>query len=182
MTKALIVVDVQNDFISGSLPVPGGEQVAQRIAYQLLPHYEGYAVTTQDFHVNPGDHFTEWPEHCVAGTPGCYLHESIANISFDGKFLKGQSDAAYSGFEGRDIQGEGLSLAKWLTQHKVTEVDIVGLALDHCVKATALDAVKEGFTATVWLPYTAAVTPEGGEAAVAEMEAAGVTIVQAATL
>lgn len=181
MTKALIVVDVQNDFISGSLPVPDGEKIAQRIALQLLPHTDAdLRISTQDWHIDPRHHFEDWPVHCKAYTEGAELHDAIKDFDFDLQVRKGHYSAAYSGFEGIGING--WVLASFLRDKGVTDVIIVGLALDHCVKATALDAIHEGFQVTVLGAYTAPVTPEGGEQTIAKLEAAGVMVVRAATL
>ena len=201
--RALISVDVQTDFITGSLPVDDAEQCASRIGRLLgAQHPHGgrndlhppvgaydYAVATQDWHISPGDHFSEtpdfkdtWPVHCVAHSEGARLHPRL--FAFGGwintTFHKGMDSGAYSGFEGEENEYGG-TLADWLRGFGVTEVDIVGIATDYCVKATALDAVKEGFVTTVPLFLTAAVNASdngqyGLAEAVAEMRAAGVTV------
>lgn len=188
MTKALIVVDVQNDFISGTLAVPDGEQTAHRIATVLDRGAYDYVVTTQDWHVDPGEHFSgqpdfidTWPVHCKAGTWGAELSPRLDPIlpEIDADFFKGQYAAAYSGFEGTGHLDDGreASLEAWLAIHDVDEVDIVGIATDYCVKATALDAVKAGFTTRVLLPYCAAVSPDTAVTACQEMADAGVAVV-----
>jgi nicotinamidase/pyrazinamidase len=198
MTRALVIVDVQNDFIDGSLAVGDGEQAAARIAnlVQRKAPYEAarydYVVTTQDWHVNPGNHFSEtpdfkdtWPVHCVANTHGAELSQRLDPIwkQIDAQFHKGEYSGAYSGFEGhRYVPGVGMSgigLKPWLDTRGVTEVDIVGIATDYCVKATALDAVKAGFTTRVMMLFCAEVDgSEGGSLtkAVEEMELAGVNV------
>jgi nicotinamidase/pyrazinamidase len=188
MTNTLILVDVQNDFIDGSLAVAGGEQVAQRIAHYIETYELGYdhIVTTQDWHIRPNGHFSDepdftatWPVHCLAGTNGAELSPRLDPILgwIDARFRKGHYSAAYSGFEGFDTDGMGL--ADWLRERGVTDVDVVGIATDYCVKATALDAVREGFRTTVLLPYTAAVDASAGgsgERAIAEMREGGVFV------
>jgi nicotinamidase/pyrazinamidase len=162
MTKALIIVDVQNDFIAGSLPCQDGKQTARRIGNALNTPERGgydYVITTQDWHVNPGEHFEEWPEHCQAYTWGAALHDDIKNLKVDAYFQKGHFSAAYSGFEGTGYGG--MTLVEFLTENRVTEVDVVGLAFEHCVKATAIDAAKLGFHTRVLGPYTSSVC--GGE-------------------
>jgi len=188
MKRALIVVDVQNDFCEGgSLPVPGGAEVAARIG-RLLQHWTrrdvqappyDAVVATRDHHVDPGAHFSDdpdfvdsWPAHCVVGTDGEAFHPNLDPQPFDGIFLKGEHAAAYSGFEGRDH--DGAVLADWLRGHEVTHVDVCGLATGHCVRATALDAVREGFDTSLVESMCAGVAPDSTEAAVAEMAAAGV--------
>jgi len=188
MKRALIVVDVQNDFCEGgSLPVTGGAQVAHDIA-EVLRHWTTqdvdrpdytYVVATKDHHVNPGGHWSRepdyaesWPVHCKVGTDGEAFHPNLDPQPFDAIFLKGEHEAAYSGFEGRTTGGVGL--ADWLAGHQVTHVDVCGLATDYCVKATALDAVKAGFNTRLLRSMCAAVADEVG--AVAEMERAGVAI------
>lgn len=182
MSRALIVVDVQNDFCEGgSLAVAGGAAVAGAIS-ELLGGDHGYdhVVATRDHHISPGSHFSEhpdfidsWPPHCVAGTPGADLHPNLANRPFEAVFTKGEYAAAYSGFEG---SAEGESLAEWLADHEVTEVDVVGIATDYCVRATALDAAGAGLRTTVLLPLTAAVAPERLDATLADFDAAGVAV------
>ena len=182
-STALIVVDVQQDFCEGgSLAVAGGASVASRIS-QLLEHDHDYVhvLATRDRHVDPGDHFSatpdfvdSWPPHCVVGTDGCEFHNQLSFRGFDAIFDKGAYAAAYSGFEGRSADGE--TLAGWLTEHGVDQVDIVGIATDYCVRATALDAVKSGFATTVRLDLTAAVAPARMPDTLAALAAAGVRV------
>lgn len=184
MTRALIVVDTQIDFCEGgSLAVADGSAVAGRIA-ELLAGGNAYdhVVATRDHHIDPGTHFSatpdyidSWPVHCVAGTPGAELHPALAGVSFEAVFDKGEYAAAYSGFEGRS---GGVSLADWLVDRKVTSVDVGGIATDHCVRATALDAVRDGFAVTVLLDLTAAVSPDRLPTVLEELAGAGVTLRQ----
>ncbi|MFF4869844.1 nicotinamidase [Streptomyces sp. NPDC090109] len=192
MHRALIVVDVQNDFCEGgSLAVRGGADVAAAIT-DLVGQTAGtsyrHVVATRDHHVDPGAHFaapgedpdyvTSWPVHCVAGTEGVGFHPNfapaVASGAIDAVFDKGAYDAAYSGFEGRDENG--LTLAEWLRERDVAEVDVVGIATDHCVRATALDAAREGFRTHVLLDLTAGVAEETTERALEELRAAGVEL------
>ncbi|RDI31309.1 nicotinamidase/pyrazinamidase [Rhodococcus sp. AG1013] len=180
--KALIVVDVQNDFCEGgALAVTGGATVATDVN-DLFG--QGYAaiVATRDHHVDPGPHFSDhpdfvdtWPPHCRAGTPGAQFHPALETAPLQEVFSKGEYSAAYSGFEGVSARGE--SLAGWLRRHGIDAVDVVGIATDHCVRATALDAATEGFRTRVLLPFTAGVSPVTVEAALAELDAAGVELV-----
>ncbi len=175
MKRALIVVDVQNDFCEGgSLPVAGGAQVAHDIA-ELLHHWTrqdpdapdyAHVVATKDHHVDPGPHWSaepdfasSWPVHCQVGTDGEAFHPNLDPQPFDAIFLKGERAAAYSGFEGREPGGT--DLADWLRAHDVTDVDVCGLATDYCVRATALDAALLGYVTTVLSDLTAAVAPYG---------------------
>lgn len=185
MTRALIVVDVQNDFCEGgSLAVAGGAGVAERIATLLNGgHDYDHVVATRDHHVDPGSHFSptpdyldSWPVHCVAGTPGADLHEPLTEDRFEAVFDKGEYAAAYSGFEGAC---GGQSLAAWLLDRGIDAVDVAGIATDYCVRATALDAAGAGLTTRVLLPLTAAVAPQRLDAVLAEFRAAGVEVVGA---
>ncbi len=187
MSRALIITDVQNDFCEGgSLAVVGGEAVAAGIS-ELLATTENrwdHIVATQDHHVEPGRHFAEepdfvdtWPAHCVAGTAGAQFHPALDTDRIEAVFTKGEYEPAYSGFQGR---AGGIGLAAWLRMREVSEVDIVGIATDHCVLATALDAVAEGFAATVLLDYPAGVRPDTTAAAIDRLRAAGVTLVASA--
>ncbi|MFF1359364.1 isochorismatase family protein [Streptomyces sp. NPDC058297] len=188
MRRALIVVDVQNDFCEGgSLAVAGGADVAAAVTELIGQAPAGYrhVVATRDHHIAPGDHFSEspdyvhsWPAHCVAGTEGIGFHPNFAPVvasgAIDAVFDKGEYAAAYSGFEGLDENG--VSLADWLRARGITDVDIVGIATDHCVRATALDAVREGFRAQVLLDLTAGVAAGTTAAALDEMRGAGVEL------
>jgi len=183
MGKALVIVDVQNDFCEGgSLAVAGGAGVAAAITRLLDDHDYDHVVATRDYHIDPGSHFAadpdyvdSWPPHCVAGTPGADFHPALDTTRIEEIFSKGAHSAAYSGFEGTAADGTGL--AAWLRAHDVDAVDVVGIATDHCVRATALDAAAEGFTTRVLLDLTAAVDPRTTEAALTAMKEAGVTLV-----
>jgi nicotinamidase/pyrazinamidase len=196
--RALIVVDVQNDFCEGgSLAVAGGAEVAARVA-RLISGEHGYAavVATKDLHIDPGPHFARdaepdyvdtWPEHCVAGTPGAAFHPHVERVAgaIDATFGKGGYEAAFSGFEGElaldragDPTGEApVSLADWLHARDIDAVDVVGLATDYCVRATAQDAVAAGFATRVLDELCAGVAPGSTTEAKAALAAAGVEIV-----
>lgn len=184
--RALIIVDVQNDFCEGgSLAVAGGTAVARGIS-SLLASDHGYShvVATQDFHIDPGDHFSEhpdysrtWPPHCVAGSAGAEFHPDLDTGGIDVVFRKGERTAAYSGFEGADA--EGTPLAGWLRARGVDQVDVVGIATDYCVRATAADAAREGFRAQVLLGLTAGVDPGTTADAIAYLERGGVEVSRA---
>ncbi|MGY1751068.1 nicotinamidase [Modestobacter sp. SYSU DS0511] len=179
MTRALVVVDVQNDFCEGgSLAVSGGEAVARAVSAHMAQAGYAHVVATRDHHVDPGNHFAEqpdflesWPPHCVVGTPGVELHPRLDRRPIEAVFDKGEYAAAYSGFEGTS---DGVGLADWLRAHDVDEVDVVGIATDHCVRATALDAVAAGFRTRVLLDLTAGVSPASTEAALEQLRHAGV--------
>lgn len=186
--NALIIVDVQNDFCEGgSLAVEGGAAVARGINELLAAqpgraHGYDHVVATKDFHIDPGDHFSDspdfaesWPPHCVASTTGADFHPELDTGPVEAVFAKGRFSAAYSGFEGADETGT--TLADWLHEREVKTVDVVGVATDYCVKATAADAVAAGFTTRVLLNLTAGVSPTTTTAAVDALRAAGVAIV-----
>ncbi|HEX6326832.1 MAG TPA: isochorismatase family protein [Jiangellaceae bacterium] len=193
MARALIVVDVQNDFCEGgSLAVGGGADVAFKIAEVLHEWQEAgldseatqeyeFVVATRDHHIQPGDHFSDnpdfvhsWPPHCIAGTDGAAFHPNLDPQPFDAVFSKGEYGAAYSGFEGR--AQDGSALVDWLRGRNVDQVDIVGIATDHCVRATAMDAAREGFRTRVLLDMTAGVDRTTTERALADMRSAGVAL------
>ncbi len=190
MTRALIVVDVQNDFCEGgSLAVSGGARVASDIG-ELLHHWSrrddqapsyDVVVATKDHHIDPGEHWSDqpdfaetWPVHCRVGTDGEAFHPNLDPQPFDAIFLKGEHAAAYSGFEGRTT--DGLGVTEWLRRHDVDQVDVCGIATDYCVRATALDAVGKGFATTLLTQLCAGVAPETTETAMAEMREAGISI------
>jgi nicotinamidase/pyrazinamidase len=176
MARALVIVDVQNDFCEGgSLAVRGGSDVAALVTSYVEEHGREYdaIVATRDHHVEPGAHFEEWPAHCVVGTAGAEFHPNL-RVQPDAVFSKGERAAAYSGFEGHDDRGTGLG--DWLAARQVDAVDVVGIATDYCVRATALDARQSGLRTRVLLGLTAGVAPETTEAAVAELRAAGIEL------
>ncbi|THJ66222.1 nicotinamidase [Arthrobacter echini] len=207
MTRALIIVDVQNDFCEGgSLAVDGGARTAAGISDHIDEHagtYD-YVVATQDWHIDPGAHFSEspdfvdsWPVHCVAATKGADFHPDLDIESVDAFFRKGQFEAAYSGFEGvkapddevptgdQKLGGDTaepaenpLTLDDWLRDHDVDEVAVVGLATDHCVRATALDALEAGYSVSVLTALTRGVDEDRSEQTLEELESAGAELVR----
>ena len=182
--RALLIVDVQNDFCEGgSLPVSGGGDVAARVVRYVDEHRPEYAlvVATRDWHVDPGRHFSDrpdyvdtWPPHCRAGTTGAEFRAPLTAGLVDVVVSKGAHTAAYSGFEG---EAAGRTLAEVLAAHGIGAVDIAGLATDHCVRATALDAAAAGLAPRVLLDLCAGVAPATSAAALDEMRAAGVVLV-----
>ena len=183
-SRALIIVDVQPTFCEGgALAVAGGNAVAARVAAYAAAHREDYrlVVTTQDWHIDPGSHFSDtpdfvdtWPPHGVAGTAQAELHPALAGLRPDARVKKGQYSAAYSGFEG--VTDDGADLDRILAGAGIEALDVVGLAESHCVKDTALDGRRRGYAVRVLTDLTEPVSPELGEAARAEMRAAGVEL------
>lgn len=214
--RALIVVDVQKDFVDGSLGTVRGAEVAAAISSFFSSDANAYEhiVGTLDWHVDPLGHFAEegeepdysetWPVHCVAGTPGAQPFEALDTEPIEAWFRKGEYTAAYSGFEGHLVPvtsgvdnalsatagvgvdsevGRGLTLREptvgleqWLKDREITHVDIVGIATDFCVRATALDAQAAGFHTTVIEQLCSPVSDEGAQDAFTELRAAGVLI------
>ena len=186
-SAALVIVDVQNDFCdvpTASLPVSGGVQVARDIDEFVMLAGAGYdrIAATRDWHEDPGDHFSDdpdfvdtWPHHCVAGTDGAAFHADLSLEQVDAVFSKGRFSASYTGFDG--VTDDGAKLGDWLSGAGIVRVDVVGLATDHCVRATALDAAKAGFRTRVLLPLTAGVAEETTVAAIEELTDAGVELV-----
>ncbi|MER8083621.1 isochorismatase family protein [Streptomyces sp. NPDC058316] len=188
MRRALIVVDVQKDFCEGgSVPVKGGADRAVAIA-DLIRQADGqyaHVVATRDHHIDPGAHFSEHPDfqnsfpvHCVVGGEGGEFHPNFAPSVTSGAveevFYKGAHSASKSGFEG--AAEDGTSLTDWLRARDVTDLDVVGIATDHCVKATALDGVRAGFEVQVLLDYTAGVAADTTSTAIDELRRAGVAL------
>lgn len=198
MTKALLIVDVQNDFIEGgSLGVEGGRKVALTLAEHVLESNDYTAIiTTQDWHIDPGTHWAEdpdytdtWPVHCAANTQGAAVRPELAaailekvtenaNLHYV-RIVKGEYEAAYSGFEGRDYLDvrKGTAVEKLIKNLGVTELDVVGIATDHCVKATALDALAAGFTVNILTGYIAGVNPERSQEALEQVRNAGAVLI-----
>ncbi|MFF3328489.1 isochorismatase family protein [Streptomyces sp. NPDC002888] len=189
MRRALIVVDVQKDFCEGgSVPVKGGTDRARAIA-EMIQRSAGseyaHIVATRDHHIDPGGHFSDHPDyrdsfpvHCVVGSEGSAFHPhfapTVASGAVDEVFYKGAHSASKSGFEGSTE--DGTSLADWLQARSVSDVDVVGIATDHCVKATALDGAKAGFAVRVLLDYTAGVATDTTGHAIEELRQAGVAL------
>jgi nicotinamidase/pyrazinamidase len=181
MTRAVIIVDVQRDFCEGgSLAVAGGQAVAQAIGPWLAEQRPDHVVATRDHHVDPGHHFSahpdfadSWPAHCVVGTAGVELHPDLDQQRIEAIFDKGEFQAAYSGFEGASA---GVDLASWLRERGVDQVEVIGIATDYCVRATALDAVTNGFSTSVVLPLTAGVAPDTIASTLQDLQDAGVQL------
>ncbi len=188
LRRALLIVDVQPTFCEGgALTVAGGNAVAERIADFVTEYQDEYdlIVTTQDWHIDPGSHFSEnpdfidtWPPHGVAGTPEAELHEAVASLPIDDSVKKGQHAAAYSGFEG--VNREGTPLERILRDAEISDIDVVGIAESHCVKETALDAIDLGWPTRVLRDLTVPVSEELGVAAREELRQAGVDQVDSA--
>ena len=187
MTRALLIVDVQNDFTEGgALACAGGDALAERISEYATQHRNDYSVivASRDWHDSDSDnsgHFAaepdwvgSWPAHCVAGTSGAEYHPALDLGVIDAHLLKGQGVPAYSAFEGET--SDGLSINDVLAQHDVTAIDIVGIATDFCVRASALDAVAAGLSVTVKADLCVGVSPASSIAALSELAAAGVRI------
>lgn len=181
------MVDVQRDFCEGgALAVPGGEAAAAAISDLIEAAGDAYAVVvaTRDWHVEPGSHFAgddrppdhveTWPEHCVAGTEGAEWHPDLRLAEGTVVVSKGETAAAYSGFEGRT--GEGEELVELLRRAGVERVDIVGIATSFCVRATALDAIRHGFVTRVLAPLTADLDAAATHATLEELARAGVEV------
>lgn len=187
MKTALLIVDVQNDFCpGGALATARGDEVATRIA-ELISGTDGqareydYVVATQDWHIDPGAHFSEtpdfvdsWPEHCVADSDGAQIRRPVPTDQIDQFFKKGHYTAAYSGFEGVNDADQGL--AEWLREHDIARLDVCGIATDHCVRATVLDALKEGFKVRVLQDMCSPVDDARGADALREMQNAGAAL------
>ena len=183
-----MIVDVQNDFCEGgSLAVQGGAATAAAISRHVAAEAYAHVVASRDYHLDPGDHFSDepdfsasWPAHCVADTAGAQFHQDFDTSRVEAVFSKGANSAAYSVFEG--IDEAGTPLVVWLRERGVAELDVVGIATDHCVRATALEAARHGFTTRVLLSLTAGVHPATTAAALDEMRAAGVELAGAPLL
>ena len=159
MTRALLIVDVQNDFVEGgSLGVDGGRAVAARISDHLAAHADEYAlvIASRDWHdpdSSNGGHFhaagtepdfsTTWPVHCVATASGSDYAPGLDVSRITHHVRKGMGVPAYSAFEG--VLEDGRSLAELLSEQGVTDLDVVGIATDYCVRSSVLDARANGF-------------------------------------
>ena len=188
MSRALLIVDVQNDFTEGgALAVAGGDAVASAVTAHLAAHAAEYAVViaSRDWHDAEGDnggHFSDepdyvdsWPVHCVAGTDGAAYDPLLVTDAVTHHVLKGQGVPAYSMFEGRTEDGE--TVGGILTAHGVTDADAVGIATDHCVRASVLDAIAHGVHVRVLTDLIAGVDEQASRAALAELAHAGAELV-----
>ena len=188
MTRALFIIDVQNDFTEGgSLGVDGGAAVAAGLSRLLAQHPNRYdhVFASRDWHdpdSDNGGHITDhpdyvdtWPPHCIAGTPGAEYHPDLDTSSVDVHVKKGQGRPAYSIFEG--VTDDGATVAQVLDNLGITQVDVAGIATDYCVRASALDAIAAGRTVRVLADLAAGVAADSSAAALVELEAAGADIV-----
>jgi nicotinamidase/pyrazinamidase len=193
VSRALLIIDVQNDFTEGgALGVDGGAAVAAGVSELLLRHPDRYdtVFASRDWHDadnSNGGHFatgaepdfvSTWPRHCVAGSAGAEYHPALRHAAIDVHVRKGQGKPAYSMFEGVTDAGEPVLEA--LDRLGVTDVDVVGIATDYCVLASALDAVAAGRTVRVLTDLVAGVAPESSEAALTRLSEAGVELVRSA--
>jgi nicotinamidase/pyrazinamidase len=184
LASAIIVVDPQPDFFEGGpLPVPGATAASFRIATFLDEHRRDFnlVIVTQDWHVNPGDHWSSdpnyvetWPVHCAANTAGAEIHESLADVEWDAVIRKGMHQAAFSGFDGEEL--DGATLNEILASSNVRTVTVVGFATDYCVRATALDARALGMNVRVKLDLCVGVDPVSTAVAIAEMTSVGIDV------
>lgn len=190
MSKALFVIDVQNDFCDGgALACQGGAQVASSITNYLKGNKAQYdtVIASRDWHTpnSPnGGHFpavgiepdfvNTWPLHCIAETQGAEYHPNLDVSLVDIHIKKGQDQHGYSIFEGVTDSGE--KIQELLIRLGVTEVDVVGIATDYCVRASALDAKKSGLAVRVITSLTAGVSPASTEAAIDDLVDAGVAV------
>jgi nicotinamidase/pyrazinamidase len=186
VTSALFIIDVQNDFTEGgALGVDGGAAVAAGVTELLADHQYDLIVASRDWHDSHNDnggHFhpepdfvDSWPEHCVADSPGADYHPSLDTTRIDVHVRKGQGKPAYSLFEG--VTDEGQTVTDLLDERGVTDIDVVGIATDYCVLASALDAVAAGRRVRVLTDLVAGVAPESSAAALTQLAEAGVTLV-----
>ncbi|UUE19719.1 isochorismatase family protein [Microbacterium sp. J1-1] len=191
MSRALLIVDVQNDFTEGgALEVVGGDAVASAVTGYLAAHATDYEViiASRDWHDAEGDnggHFAEtpdfidsWPVHCVAGTPGADYDPLLVTDSVTHHVRKGQGKPAYSMFEGETEAQE--TVGEVLAAAGVLSADVVGIATDHCVRASALDAIAHGVHVRILTDLVAGVAPEASETALAELVHAGAELVVSA--
>lgn len=191
MTRALFIIDVQNDFTEGgALGVEGGAAVAAGITELLRQHPDRYAhvFASRDWHNaddDNGGHFatdaepdfvTTWPVHCVADTPGAEYHPDLDTASVDVHVRKGQGVPAYSIFEG--TTDDRMKVSDKLDAFGILDIDVVGIATDHCVRASALHAVEHGRHVRVLTDLVAGVAPESSDAALVELGHAGVELVE----
>ena len=180
--RALVIVDVQNDFCEGgSLAVQGGGEVARAISRYLESGGYDHVVASRDFHIDPGGHFSarpdyvnSWPRHCVVGTGGAAFHPDLDTSHIETVFSKGAHEAAYSAFDGSD--DAGTPLVAWLRERGVDELDVAGIATDYCVRATAISAARERFRTRVLLGMTAGVDPTTTAESIDAIRAAGAQV------
>lgn len=190
MSAALFIVDVQNDFTEGgALGVAGGDAVAAGITRYLAAHASDYALilASRDWHDAEGDnggHFaagepdfvTTWPVHCVAGSPGADYDPGLDTTAVTHHVKKGQGKPAYSLYEG--VTDDGRTIAELLEEHGILDVDVVGIATDYCVRASALDAIAHGLRVRVLVDLVAGVAADSSDAALAELAHAGAELVE----
>ena len=185
MSTALFIVDVQNDFTEGgALGVEGGDDVARRISEHVAAHRDDYAivVASRDWHDGDNDnggHFADgepdfvdtWPVHCVAGTAGAEYDDHFDTTGVSHHLKKGRGEPAYSLFEGET--DDGRTVVQLLEEHGVLDIDVVGIATDYCVRASALDAIAAGRRVRVLTDLVAGVAPDSSDRALAEIAHAG---------
>ena len=188
MSRALFIIDVQNDFTEGgALGVDGGAAVAAGISQLIAEHPDRYShiIASRDWHDGDNDnggHFASgapdfvdsWPVHCVSGTTGAEYHPALDTSAIDVHIRKGQGKPAYSIFEG--TTDDGRTVAEVLDEYGIDAIDVTGIATDYCVRASTLDALHAGRRVTVLTDLVAGVAPESSAKALEELAAAGATL------
>jgi nicotinamidase/pyrazinamidase len=192
MSRALFIIDVQRDFCEGgALEVSGGAAVASKISAFLETAEYDWVLASRDWHDaegtnsghfaetgSPPNYTTTWPVHCVADTEGANYHPNLSTERIDVDIYKGQGENGYSIFEGTTKDGQ--SLSDFLAVNLITEVDVVGIATDHCVLASAVDAKKHGLKVRVISSLTAGVSAESTEKAIDQMIDEGIEVLASA--
>jgi nicotinamidase/pyrazinamidase len=173
--KALLIVDLQNDFLpGGALPAPEGDRIIP-VINRIMPHFD-LVIGSRDWHPVQTNHFDRWPPHCVRGTIGAEPPGSFQSSQLNEVFLKGtgEKDDGYSAFEATSA-----SLDEYLKEHKISRLFLAGLTLEYCVKATALDAVEKGYETSIVEDATAAINENQGdrERSIEQLKASGVTLI-----
>ena len=185
MARALLIIDVQNDFCEGgSLACAGGSAVAQRISNHLASTDYDYVIASRDWHDadnDNGGHFApqpdwvnSWPIHCVAGSRGADYHSNLDTSKIDIHVHKGQGKPAYSLFEGSTPDGK--PIVDLIKELGISEVEVCGIATDYCVLASSVDARKYGLEVTLLTDLVTGVSESSSHAAIESMAAAGCEI------
>lgn len=176
--KALLIVDLQNDFCpGGKLAVPEGDKIIP-VVNELMDKFS-LVVASQDWHSAETIHFDKWPVHCVRESKGAQLHPDLKREKITKFFLKGtgNKDDGYSVFEATNDNLEG-----FLRENNVEELYLAGLATEYCIKATALDAMEKGFKVFVVKKAVAGIEKGDVEKAVKEMENKGIKYINYASI
>lgn len=171
-----MIVDPQNDFVDGSLGTLGAAEIIKQISNELLLKNYDFVVASQDWHIDPAEHFIQFPPHCIAESKGAEFSWLLDTSKIDAIFKKGKYQPAFSAFQGYTSEPEIIDLDSWLAVRRVRQVDFCGLLLNYCVGQSVVDSIKLGYESSLLSKYTIASSTEAAVETIEHLAAQGCII------